>query len=140
MMQNARMDNTLHAIISHSMQKKILVAEDDAAILEVINIILDNEGYSIFATDSEKQIHQTAREDPPDLILLDIRLAGHDGGKIAKDLKTKKETKHIPVIIMSANNETETIARNSGAEGFLLKPFTIDDLLAVVRQYTQSIL
>lgn len=117
------------------MKKKILVAEDDKAILEVVKIILESEGHTIFSTDSEQTIHKIVREEKPDLILLDIWLSGHDGGKIAKDIKSKKETKHIPVIMISANNETEKISKASGADGFLMKPFNIDDLLNIVEKH-----
>lgn len=119
------------------MKKKILIAEDDRAILEVVKIILENEGYQISATDNEEKIHSLLHESPPDLILLDIWLSGHDGGKIAKSLKSKNETKQIPIVMMSANNETEKITKDAGADDFLLKPFNIDDLLHIVRKHTK---
>lgn len=120
------------------MKKKILIAEDDRAILEVVKIILENEGYHTISTDSEEKIHNLAQEHSVDLILLDIWLSGHDGGKIAQQLKNKKTTKHIPIVMMSANNETEKITKKAGADDFLLKPFNIDDLLHVVRKHSNS--
>lgn len=118
-----------------TMKKKILIAEDDKAILEVVKIILENEGYIMLSADREKAIFDALEEHSPHLILLDIWLSGEDGGKIAKYLKQKDETKHIPIVIMSANNETEKITREAGADDFLLKPFNIDDLLYVVKKY-----
>ncbi len=120
------------------MNYKILVAEDDQAILEVIKIILEGEGYSIITTDSEQVIRKMVNDDPPALILLDIWLAGHDGGKIAKDIKDNKKTAYIPIILISANNETEKIAKDAGANGFLLKPFDIDELLQIVEKYVPN--
>ncbi len=120
------------------MNKKVLVAEDDQAILEVVKILLENEGFAIQTTDREERIYEILLEDPPDLILLDIWLSGHDGGKIAKDLKSSDKTKHIPIIMMSANNQTEKITKDSGADGFLLKPFNIDDLLHIVRKHSSK--
>lgn len=118
------------------MKKKILIAEDDKSILEVVRLILENEGYYTIPTDREKAIYAALETDSPDLILLDIWLSGEDGGKIAKHLKSKDETKHIPIIIMSANNETEKITKETGADDFLLKPFNIDDLLFMVKKYS----
>ncbi len=118
------------------MAKKILIAEDDSAILEVVKILLENDGYTIITTESEERIFEILLEDPPDLILLDIWLSGHDGGKIAKELKSNDRTKHVPIIMMSANNQTEKITKESGADGFLLKPFNIDDLLHIVRKHS----
>lgn len=120
------------------MKKKILIAEDDQAILEVVKIILENEGYTTISTDKEEIIYKVAHTDTPHLILLDIWLSGHDGGKIAKELKSNPKTKQIPVIMLSANTETEKITIESGADDFLLKPFDIDDLLRIVRKHTNK--
>ena len=124
-----------YIIEKSAMKKKILLAEDDQAIVEVVKIILEQDGYAIIAADSEQAIHAALDEHKPDLILLDIWLSGHDGGEIAKLLKAKRETQHIPIIMISANNETEKIAKESNADDFLLKPFDIDDLLRIVRKY-----
>lgn len=120
------------------MKKKILVAEDDKAIIEVTKIILENEGYEVFTADQGEMVHKTIDQQSPDMVLLDIWLYGEDGGQIAKNIKAKSKTSNLPVILMSANNETEKIAKNVGADDFLLKPFNIDDLLYIVRKYTKS--
>jgi len=80
-----------------AVKKKILIAEDDEAIFEVIKGILEGEGYIIIAPRKEQMIHKIVGEELPDLILLDIWLSGQDGGKIAKELKSKQETQSIPV-------------------------------------------
>jgi DNA-binding response OmpR family regulator len=120
------------------MSKKILVAEDDQAILEVIKIILEGEGYSVVSAAKEGKIYSLITEHNPSLILLDIWLSGLDGGKIARNLKNKKETKNLPIVMISANNETDKITRESGADDFLLKPFDINDLLKIVKKYTDK--
>ena len=120
------------------MKKKILVAEDDKAIIEVVKIILENEGYDVLMADQSEIIHQTIAAHNPDMILLDIWLFGEDGGQIAKTIKSKPPTKDIPLVLMSANNETEKITKEVGADDFLLKPFNIDDLLYIVRKYVKS--
>ncbi len=120
------------------MKKKILVAEDDKAIIDVVTIILENEGYEVFTADQEAVIHATIKQYKPDLILLDIWLYGEDGGQIARNIKTKSETKDIPIILMSASNETEKITKEAKADDFLLKPFNIDDLLHTVRKHSKS--
>lgn len=115
--------------------KKIFVAEDDLAIQEIITIILEGEQYTTILTDTGEGIHEKIQLHEPSLVLLDIWLSGHDGGKIAKKLKSDSTTKHIPVIMISANNETEKIANEVGANGFLQKPFNIDDLLQIVKKH-----
>lgn len=120
------------------MKKKILIAEDDKAIIDVVKIILENEGYEILLADQGETIFKKIEKNRPDLIFLDIWLFGEDGGKIAKKLKSKSHTRHIPLVLMSANNETEKITKTVGADDFLLKPFDIDDLLFIVRKYIKS--
>ena len=120
------------------MKRKILVAEDDKAIVDVVKIILESEGYDVFTADQSKIVHETIALHNPDMILMDIWLFGEDGGQIAKTIKSKSQTKDIPLVLMSANNATEKITRQVGADDFLLKPFNIDDLLSIVRKYVKS--
>ena len=121
-----------------SKKKRILVAEDDKAIIEVVKIILESEGYEILMADQGTHIYKTLEEHKPDMVLLDIWLFGEDGSEIAKKIKANTKTKDIPLIIMSANNETEKITKTAGADGFLLKPFNIDDLLDIVKKHIKS--
>ena len=92
----------------------------------------------MFTTDSEETIHKIAQEEAPHIVLLDIWLSGHDGGQIAKDLKAHSKTKNIPVIMLSANNETEKVSKEVGADGFLMKPFDIDELLKLVAKHSSK--
>ncbi len=116
-------------------KKKILVADDDPAILDAVKIILEDEGYEVDTTvDGETVVKMF--EDQPDLLLLDIWMSGQDGRDICKALKAQQTTKHIPIIMVSANRDTEDIAREAGANDFLGKPFDIDKLLEKVKKFT----
>ncbi len=120
------------------MKKKILIAEDDKAIVDVVKIILEGEGYEVLTANQGTVVHQTIKQDNPDVVLLDIWLFGEDGGEIAREIKANPHTKQIPLILMSAHNETEKITKSVGADDFLLKPFNIDDLLYIVRKHIKS--
>ena len=115
-------------------KRKILAADDDPAILEVFTLILEDAGYEVQTT-VNGQTEQMAREFLPNLILLDIWMAGMDGRNICKSLKRHKLTKHIPIIMVSANKDTQVLAKEAGADDFMAKPFDMDDLLAKVAQY-----
>src|SRR6266702_4107992 len=108
--------------------KKILIAEDDQPIIDIVKLILEGEGYTTIVATHEKEIRHAVFHQKPQLILLDIRLDSLDGGEFARELKANEQTRTIPIIIISANNETEKIAKGAGADDFLLKPFDIDDL------------
>jgi DNA-binding response OmpR family regulator len=115
-------------------KRKVLAADDDPAILEVFTLILEDAGYEVKAT-VNGQTEQMAREFLPNLILLDIWMAGMDGRNICKSLKHHKLTKHIPIIMISANKDTKNIAREAGADDFMAKPFEMDELLTKVTKY-----
>jgi CheY-like chemotaxis protein len=118
-------------------KRKILVADDDPAILEVITLILEDEGYTVKTT-SGGNTERSIQEYLPDLVLLDIWMSGMDGRNICKNLKSQKLTRHIPIIMISANKDTESIAKKAGADGFITKPFEMNDLLSTVSKYTSS--
>jgi len=118
-----------------SKKKKILVVDDEPDILEFLQEILEDEGYSVVTTDKGEYVEKLHNGGLPHLILLDMLLSGKDGRQIVKYLKSQEETKHIPVIMCSAHPSAEKTARAAGAEDFLAKPFEIDELLAKVAQY-----
>lgn len=115
--------------------KKILVADDDPAILDSIKLILEEFGYEVDTTVDGETIYKMETE-YPDLLLLDIWMSGQDGREICKYLKKEAHTKHIPIIMISANRDTAMIAKEAGADDFLAKPFEMDELIQKVEQYT----
>ncbi len=116
-------------------KKRILIADDDQSILEVMQLILEDEGYEVATSVDGEDIYKM-KGDFPDVLLLDIRMSGIDGRDICKYVKSHILKKDIPVIIISANKDTEQIARKVGADDFLTKPFEIDDLIGKVKKYT----
>lgn len=118
----------------NSIDKTILVADDDFAILHSVRMLLEDEGYHVITTDGDKTA-QEVKEHLPDLILLDIWMSGTDGRDICKHLKSQARTKHIPIIMISARQDTEKIAKESGADDFVAKPFDIFNLLKKIEQY-----
>jgi DNA-binding response OmpR family regulator len=121
-----------------SNKKKILIADDDRAILDALKLMLEEVGYEVNTSSDGKTI-QTVKKYYPDLLLLDIWMSGVDGRDICKELKAYELTKHIPIIMISANRDTETIAKESGADDFLTKPFGMNDLLSKVEKHSKAV-
>ena len=117
------------------MKKHIFIVDDDEAILDVIKIILEDNGYKTTVVTDGDDLFKKIRSNHPDLILLDIWLTGTDGIAITKKMKINDKLKKIPIIMISANNKGKQIALENGADGFIAKPFEIDDLLKVVNKY-----
>ncbi len=109
-------------------KKKILIADDDTAILEVLTIFLDEMGYEVETTYDGHSL-RTFEHGYPDVLLLDIWLSGVNGRDLCIYLKSQEETRHIPVILISANRDMERVARDAGADDFIAKPFDLDKLL-----------
>jgi DNA-binding response OmpR family regulator len=115
--------------------KKILVVDDEPDILEFLQVILQEEGYIVVATDKGVFVETLHNGSLPDLIILDVLLSGKDGREIARRLKSQEETRHIPLIMFSAHPGAESTARAAGADDFLAKPFEIDELLSKISLY-----
>ncbi len=117
------------------MAKTVLICEDDEGIIDVVTIVLQEKGYNVIPLLSSREVYKMVDEKKPDLILLDLWMPHITGGEIATVLKQKDETKHIPIIIVSANKDTEQIATQSGADSFICKPFDIEELEETVAKY-----
>ncbi len=117
--------------------KKILVVDDDESIVEVVQLVLEGEGYSV-QTNTNGNLLPLLKKEKPDLILLDMLLSGVDGRDICKKKKSDHETAHIPVIILSAHSGTDKAADASGADDYLEKPFDVDALIAIVEKHLAS--
>lgn len=122
--------------MSSTKKKKILIADDNDSILEVIEIVLAEENYNVHTVADGAMVVNYVDKIRPDLILLDIWMSGHDGRDIIKTLRSHKELSSIPIILISANNETRQIAQQSGANDFIAKPFDIEDLLSIIKKHT----
>lgn len=115
-------------------KKKILIADDDPAILDAVSLLLQDEGYDVVTTVDGATV-VTMLEEKPNILLLDIWMSGQDGRDICRLLKSQRQTKDTPIIMISANRDTETIAKEAGADDFLAKPFDIDELLEKIKKF-----
>lgn len=120
------------------MPKKILVIEDDKDIRDTITYALQAEGYEVISSENAK-ILKNINEIKPDLILLDNWLtdwkSDANGQQLSKELKTNTATSHIPILIISAVSNIKEIAEAGLADGYLKKPFELDDLNALVKKF-----
>jgi CheY-like chemotaxis protein len=117
----------------------IWVIDDDTAVLEAVSTILKDEGYEVLLINDPLTVKSTIEnENPPQLIFLDILMAGMDGQEVAQLVKNSEKTKQVPIVMLSANIQVEEIAKKSHADGFLKKPFNIEELIQVTRKYIAS--
>jgi DNA-binding response OmpR family regulator len=109
--------------------KKILVIEDDPGIQEAIKAILEFSNFTVETADNIDYLEKILIENPPSLVILDLMLASKSTLIGVKKIKQNSQTKHIPIIMLSAHPQASQSAKEAGANDFLAKPFNMDELL-----------
>jgi diguanylate cyclase (GGDEF)-like protein len=117
------------------MRERILVVDDDPDILQFVRMNLDLEGFDTRTAQGGKEGLAMAKEQPPDLVLLDVMMPGMDGLTVLKHLRTNPATANCPVIILTAKvlADDRVRALDLGADDYVAKPFDLTELLARVR-------
>ncbi|MCK8462257.1 phosphate regulon transcriptional regulator PhoB [Aliiroseovarius sp. S1339] len=113
----------------------VLLVEDEPAQREILRYSLGAEGYDVAMAETGDDALILVDEVMPDLVLLDWMLPGVSGIEICRRLKTRKETRNIPVIMLSARSEEVDRVRGleTGADDYVVKPFSVSELMARVR-------
>jgi DNA-binding response OmpR family regulator len=119
---------------------KILVVDDDPGVRDLCRLVLTNEGYAVLEAEDAATGISLARLEMPDLVLLDWMLPGLDGMDALRALKGSGKTRQIPVVMLTALDGLPqvTMATYSGADGYVTKPFEVNDLLSLIRRFTET--
>jgi len=123
------------------MKPSVLVAEDEGALVTLLRYNLEREGYRVLeATDGEEAL-LIAAEEKPDLVLLDWMLPQLSGIEVCRRLRSRQETRNVPIIMLTARGEESDRIRglNTGADDYLTKPFSMMELLARLRAVMRRI-
>ncbi|MBW6512817.1 MAG: response regulator [Desulfuromonadaceae bacterium] len=121
--------------------RKILIIEDEEDILALIHYNLTREGYQPTGTMTGEEGLAAARNQRPDLILLDLMLPGIDGIEVCRRLRTAPETADVPIIMLTAKGEEADIIRGLevGADDYMTKPFGSHVLLARIKSVLRRV-
>jgi DNA-binding response OmpR family regulator len=117
---------------------KVLIVEDDATLLETLEYNLTRQGYKTFtATDGRKALH-LARQEEPDLILLDVLLPGIDGFEVCRILRREM---NVPILMLTARADEvdKVVGLEMGADDYLTKPFSMRELLARIKSLLRRV-
>ena len=119
------------------MAKVILIAEDEPKNLTLLRDLLRVSGYETIEAINGKQAVELARSQKPDLILMDIQMPEMDGLEATRIIKADASTRHIPVLALTsyAMKGDEGKILQAGCDGYLAKPFDIQELLKQVAKY-----
>jgi DNA-binding response OmpR family regulator len=124
------------AKVPEGRRKRILLAEDDAAIAALLTKVLGRTYDLVHATDGEKALGLAAQQPPPDLLLLDVMMPALDGLTVAARVRALPHLKNVPIIFLTAKTGATDVIRGiqSGARHYIQKPFKIDEVVAKVKK------
>jgi DNA-binding response OmpR family regulator len=117
--------------------ERILIVEDDEATAFIIRKRLQRSGYEVVLANDAEAALKLLDERPFDLVLSDVMMGKTSGFELCRQIRACERTSHLPVILVSARDETESIVSglDAGADDYLAKPFNPEELLARVRTH-----
>jgi two-component system response regulator MtrA len=115
-----------------SLKGKVLIVDDDAALAEMLTIVLRNEGFEPIVCPTGDRALALLREHRPELVLLDLMLPGKDGIDVCREIRVESG---VPIVMLTAKNDTVDVVLGleSGADDYIVKPFKPKELVARIR-------
>ena len=111
---------------------RVMVVEDDRDISEMLSIVLKDAGMDVDLVDRGDEVIKSFRQNPPDLVLLDLMLPGKDGVTVCQELRNETL---VPIVMLTAKSDTTDIVKGleAGADDYMVKPFKDQELLARIK-------
>lgn len=128
-------DKSENAVACEFMLKRLLVVDDEPNLLVAVAAVLRGEGFEVMTARNGKDALLQIAKTLPDLIVSDVRMPLMDGFTLARQLRSAPHTKLIPIIFLTARDETEDRIEGfrAGVDVYLTKPFEPDELIAVIQ-------
>lgn len=119
------------------MAKRILMVDDEPDLINVVHVRLAGVGYEFISAENGVEGLEKAEKDKPNLILLDVMMPRMHGLDVLRELKNNPETTSIPVLMLTAKDDAESVekARTLGAKDYIPKPFNLEGLLDSVKRH-----
>ncbi|WP_412468576.1 response regulator [Pedobacter sp. KLB.chiD] len=116
------------------MNKKLLICDDDVDIVEMLEIVFEDCGVEVISETDSKKVLALITHLHPDLVLMDLWMPVITGDQVLKRMRADSGLSSIPVLIMSAAQDGREVAMQAGADGYIAKPFDVDQLLKRVQE------
>ena len=118
------------------MATRVLIAEDDANIVESLSFVLSRAGFEVSAALDGEEALRRLQSERPDLMILDVMLPKRNGFEVLKLAKSDPRLRAIPVIVLTAKGQVQDrrMAEELGVEGFMTKPFSNTEVVQAVRR------
>ena len=120
--------------------KKILVVDDDEGATDLLKTVLTVNNYLPIIVNNSSETIQAAKSSSPDLILLDLMMPEPDGFKVCRMLREDPDFKSIPIVIVTALDDTDSmiVAFGAGADKYITKPYPVDELITIIEDLLQQ--
>ena len=117
------------------MASRVLIADDEANLLISLEYLLQRQGYEVSLARDGDQAMSMIRQQQPDLVVLDASMPGQSGYEVCQQVRADPALRHVRIVMLSAKARATDIAKGKalGADAFIVKPFSTDDLLNQVR-------
>ncbi|MDD3013795.1 MAG: response regulator [Candidatus Gastranaerophilales bacterium] len=117
--------------------KTVLIVDDEQDIVETLRFMLEAEGITCLTAHDGEEALNKAKNEKPDLIILDVMLPKINGYKVSRLLKFDKKYKDIPILMVTARSQEEdkVIGQDTGADEYITKPFDLDNVINMVKKY-----
>ncbi len=120
-----------------SKERTILIVDDSVSILELLKLILEQEGYKVIsASDGKDALKHFTEKADIDLLLTDLHMPNMNGLELIKEVRKKAEFKYMPILFLTTETKTEIKkeAKEAGATGWITKPFDKERLLRTIKK------
>jgi DNA-binding response OmpR family regulator len=117
-------------------KKKILIADDDTFVHEIITTVLTTNEFDIIHAYDGQETVESINNERPDLVVLDVMMPIKDGRDICRDIKKNPETKDIKILMLSGRDEQadRILGLEIGADDYMIKPFFVNDLVRKIKK------
>jgi CheY-like chemotaxis protein len=119
-----------------STMTKVMIVDDDRTMISLLRILLEMDGYQVVSVDQHEPLLDRIRQERPDVLLMDVFLTHVDGMDLLSQIRAEEDLKSLRVIMTSGMDLTEK-AREMGADAFLLKPYTPEQLISLIQEHAQ---
>lgn len=114
--------------------RKIMICDDDRGILDVLEMILEPEGFEVKTEIDSTRLIDRVKAEEPALLLLDLWMPALSGYDIIRSVRKDRTIGKLPIIVLSASRNEMDIALETGADRFMAKPFDIEDIVLLVNE------
>lgn len=117
------------------MKRKIVICDDDAEILKAFSMVIEDDYTTVVTVANSILLPEILDSLDADILFIDLQMPNKNGDQVIEELRRSSQHKKLPIVMISASAQGRELALESGADGFLAKPFDINDVQGYIRRF-----